>query len=264
MNREYIELVRQIEAQKAEIERLKTLESPRLNSVINDFLLIPGLVGFWPMSSVQRSTGNAYDVSGQGRTLTYNGNPTYNIHSNLTPYIDLDGTGDYLSRADEADLDVLGTETIYAAGVRGLTLGGWFWLDSVAADAALVSKQQNAVAANRSYNLTYVQANDRIELWLNGAQNAVIAAPGTGAWFFAVGKYVPSGNCYVFLDGIKSGAVAGPANLNNSNGPLEIGATFTGTVSFLDGRASLCFLSANALPDDLIEYLYHRSKTLFI
>ncbi|NJO31403.1 MAG: hypothetical protein HC874_30490 [Richelia sp. SL_2_1] len=75
------------------------------------------------MSSVQRSTGNVYDLSGQGRTLTYNGNPTFN-YTGLVPYVSLDGTGDFLSRADETDLDILGTETIYNSAVRGLTLGG--------------------------------------------------------------------------------------------------------------------------------------------
>ena len=121
MDKQYQDLVKQLTLLQRRVDNQVVPEkSPDL---ISPFLALPGLVGFWPMSSVQRSTGNAYDLSGQTRTLTYNGNPTYNINNDFAPYIRLDGTGDFLSRADETDLDILGTETIYASTVRGLTLG---------------------------------------------------------------------------------------------------------------------------------------------
>ena len=41
------------------------------------FLSLPGLRGLWSMSAIQ-SNGDAFDQSGNGRLLTYNGNPTYN------------------------------------------------------------------------------------------------------------------------------------------------------------------------------------------
>lgn len=48
-----MEMMRRLAGLEAEVGRLKTMETPHLNSGINDFLLLPGLVGFWPMSSVQ-------------------------------------------------------------------------------------------------------------------------------------------------------------------------------------------------------------------
>ena len=49
---------------------------------------LTGLRGFWPMSALA-SGGNAFDLSANVRTLTYNGNPTYDFDS-LAPYIRFD------------------------------------------------------------------------------------------------------------------------------------------------------------------------------
>ena len=38
----------------------------RLGMTISTFQNIPGLVGFWPMSGVQRSTGDTRDFGGGG------------------------------------------------------------------------------------------------------------------------------------------------------------------------------------------------------
>jgi len=267
MNRDYIELVRQIEAQRGEIERLKTLESPRLNSVINDFLLIPGLVGFWPMSSVQRSTGNAYDVSGQGRVLSYNGNPTYNIHNNLAPYIDFDGTGDYLSRADETDLDILGTETIYAAAVRGLTLGAWLNPQVLpgAGRADIIAKWEDTTP-DRSYRLSIDSTGAFQFLISDDGTNSDItmsAVQTVNSWYFVVGRFEPSAFVEVCVNGVWTQQATARASVNNGATAFTIGARSDGGREY-EGYASLCFLSANALPDALIEYLYQRSKPLFI
>ena len=78
------------------------------DTMVSRYQTLPGLFGVWPFSSVQRSTGNVADFGGQQRTWTYNGNPTFNLYNNLVPYAELDGTGDFFSRADETDLDILG------------------------------------------------------------------------------------------------------------------------------------------------------------
>src|SRR3990172_4789567 len=132
-----------------------------LGNVLASYMALPGLVGFWPMSSIQRSTGNAYDLSGQGRTLTYNGNPAYTYYNGLVPYIDLDGTGDYLSRSDETDLDITGAETIYTTGAAGLTIGCWAWFDVAGGTETAMSKwnptgnQASYLLWKRNGELTY-------------------------------------------------------------------------------------------------------------
>ena len=53
-----------------------------------------------------------------------------------------------------------------------------------------------------------------------------------------------------------------PASIFNSTNQLNIGAVVTGSI-LLNGRASLCFLSANALPDAYTNGLFQQSRILF-
>lgn len=241
------------------VEQLGILDSPI--DLISPFLALPGLVGFWPMSSVQRSTGNAYDLSGQGRTLTYNGNPTYNIYNNLVPYIDLDGTGDYLSRTDETDLDILGTETIYNSAVRGLTLGGWFWFDSltVSSNRHIIGKGIPGVDANPSYSMwVWTGSTTSINFWAIGASTGStgIICP-TGQWVFCVSRWIPSTSVKMWANSSTATSTSTiPASLNNSAYTFYI-------MDQIDGRASLCFLCANALSDTRISVLFEQTRGAF-
>lgn len=256
------DLVRQLAALQRQVDGLVRPEVGR--GLFTAFLDLPGLVGFWPMSSVQRSTGQAYDLSGQARHLTYNGNPTYNIYNDIVPYIDLDGTGDFLSRADETDLDILGTETIYASAVRGLTLGGWFWTDTAGVQQTFLAKFNAATTG--SYTLRMTAGNVALFLIVNStpAQDFVThtSAFTSGAWHFIAGRFMPSSEMALFHNGIKVSQASSSTAIQNSSDAFQVGAR-TGTVDPLDGRASLCFLCANALPDALISALFQQSRSLF-
>lgn len=232
--------------------------------VVAGFQALPGLVGFWPMSSVQRSTGNVYDLSGQGRTLTYSGNPTFN-YTGLVPYASLDGTGDYFTRADETDIDILGTETIYNSSVRGLTLGGWFYFNSLGSRRILISKSNDTT--NSSYWLELNSGNGVSFYIGNGvsfynANSANVIAVNT--WYHICGVYIPSTSVSVFLNGVKvTYSTSIPSTLLNSTFPFNIGTYNNTGLLPLSGRASLCFLSANALSNSIINGLYQRSRLLF-
>ncbi len=236
----------------------------RLGMTISTFQNIPGLVGFWPMSSVQRSTGDAYDLSGQGRTLTYNGNPTYNYYNDLVPYIDFDGS-DYLSRADETDLDITGTETIYNSSVRGITALGWIRCSNIANHNWFLVKGN--AAPNRAYDFSF-QAT--------GFLRALVSVDGTtyvlndsttllvdDEWTFATFKYVPgvSLGCYIngALDTENTASI--PASVYNNTLSLNVGAR-QGILNFT-GSMSLIALSANALSNAYINALYQQSRVLF-
>lgn len=236
----------------------------RWGMTIGSFLTIPGLVGFWPMSSVQRSTGNVYDLSGQNRTLAYNGNPTFSVHNALTPYIDLDGTGDYLSKTDETDLDVIGNETIFPSGSMGLTFGGWFWHDSIASTYGLMSKW--TAPGNLRASLLCTISGVPTVLFSTDGTNTVTAAHSlisTGAWYFMVARFVPGSFCSVYVNGTGAHTAIAITTLFNSSAPLVIGGFDAGGSGLLDGRASLCFMSACALQESLIISLFHQSRILF-
>lgn len=240
----------------------------RLGMTIDTFQNIPGLVGFWPMSGVQRSTGDARDFGHGGLDLSYNGNPTYNIYNDLVPYIDLDGTGDFFSHADTTDLDMLGTETIYASVVRGLTMGGWFWFDDAAppvSSEGLITKD-NAVAGGRSYSFQRNSGagNGRFGISVDGTAFSTVdtTALNNSQWYFLVGRFTPSTELAAFQNGTKTINVAAiPASIFNSPTALNIGA-FSGGL-LLDGRVTFPFLSANALPDAYINALFQQSRVLF-
>lgn len=241
----------------------------RFGNVVSSFQNIPGLVGFWPMSNPQRSTGNARDFGQGGLDLTYNGNPTYNYFEDFIPYLELDGTGDFLDRADETDLDVLGTETIYNSSVRGITIGGWFWTDTLISVDGLIGKW-DGTGDQRSYSLI------RNADFFNFRVNSTGISPGgnydsnasativTGRWYFVVGRFIPSISISIIVNGIAITKTSGspPAAIFNSTAAFEIGAV-EGGANFLPGRASLCFLSANALSDAFINGLFQQSRVLF-
>jgi len=190
-------LQREVVKELTDIERqVDMMARPEISSdLISPFMALPGLRGFWPTSSFNE-TGNAYDLSGQGRTLTYNGNPMYN-YDGLVPYIDLDGTGDYLSRADEAGLDILGTETYVAAAARGLTTGGWFYFNNaLGATEGMIAKWNSSLGNHRSYMLRRQAADGTIIFRVsdNGVGSRAAqstASPTATQWFFVVGRFDP-------------------------------------------------------------------------
>jgi len=245
----------------------------RWGNIVSSWSMLPGLVGLWPMSSVQRSTGNAYDISGQARTLTYNGNPTYNIYNNFVPYIDFDGAGDYLSRADETDLDILGNEAINAAAVQGLTFGCWANADAVAPSSfdGLIGKHLTT-GNQRSYCIHCFDANSKpyIAISSDGTAAAEIyaqstaVAPTAGIWYFWVARFLPSTELAFFENGVnvKSTVAGVPATLFNSTAAFEIGRRNVAGSEFT-GNVSLAFLSHQVFSNALINAMFQQSRILF-
>lgn len=240
----------------------------RWGNVISSFLEIPGLVGLWPMSSVQRSTGNCYDISGQGRTLTYNGNPVYD-YENLTPFISLDGTGDYLRRADETDLDITGTETIFPADKRGLTLGGWYRFDNSGNAEHILAK--DGAVGNRSYFLQKNNTdNPTFFVSVDGtALTSIISAETipVDTWTFIVGRFDPSTELKIFtsIGGVlvkEINTTSIPASIFNSTAGFNLGRRDNNT-NLMTGDASIQFLSANYLSDSIISGLFEQERILY-
>lgn len=235
----------------------------RWGNVISSYLLLPGLVGFWPMSTVARSTASAIDLSGQGWTLTRNGNVQFNLHNSIVPYAEFDGSGDSLSTANANDLDISGTETFYDN--KGLTMGGWFWNDGAGATGGLMGKWTES-GNQRSYLLLTLSDTFRFAISGNGTANTQFSHSSTfstGTWYFVVGKFEPSVMMSVFMNGEKASTTTSiPSSIFNGTSDFEIGS-YNALTQDLDGRATLCFLCAYALPDNLIFNLFEQSRLLF-
>jgi len=221
---------------------------------------LPGLRGLWPMSAFD-SAGNAQDLSGHGHHLTYNGNPVYG-YDGLAPYIELDGTGDYLSRTDEPDLDITGAESYVAS--PGLTLGGWYRFGAAPASMALMGKI--APPSDQSYHL-YITSDSHPTIYIYPDGSTSVAAHASAAigagWHFILGRFTPSTELSVYQSGVWHREITGiPASTHAGVASLTIGA-YAGGFAPLTGRASLCFLCASALSDAMITALWERGRLLF-
>lgn len=231
------------------------------------FLGLPGLRGFWPMTSVG-GTALAYDMSGQGRTLTFNGNPEYG-HADGVGYIDFDGTGDYLSLADASGLDITGTETYVASACRGLTIGGWFAPDSASASDMYMSKYNSVGSDQRSYLLWQSSGRPYFSISLDGTVGTRIDATApdavtTDQWQFIVGRFIPSTELSIHVNGVKTSLTSGVhASIHSGTAPLEIGSYNAGVGGPYDGKASRLFLEVMALDDDYLNALFQQTRRTY-
>jgi hypothetical protein len=232
-----------------------------------------GLRGFWPMSTFDEN-GDAYDLSGQFRTLTYNAGlynyPLYSMYD-LASFISFDGFTCYLERADEAGLDISGTEAYVYTPFRGLTLGCWAWFDDdgMLTTEHMLSKQNGPLNANSAYAL-YRTTTDAVRVSVCDGVNKdfVDTAPvASGAWHHFVGRWDPSTELSVFMDRVEyplGGSVV--AAIQNSNANFQIGGRDDGegsSVYNLDGKIALAFLCAAYLPDPVIFSIYEQTRSLF-
>lgn len=237
---------------------------PNLAEFSGQFTALPALRGLWFASNAD-NTGNVFDSTGQGRTLTRNGTPAIRMFTvtsfpALLPHYDLNGTTDFFSRADEAGLDVLGTEAYVAGDTRGLTMGGWFRADSLTGTPGLMGKQ-NATGAQRGYLLRIASSAVEGRVSVDGTAEVTVtgATLVASSWYFVVLRYTPSVDLSVFVNGTKAtNTTSIPANLFNNTAAFQIGAYNAGT-QFLQGRWVMSFLCAAALSDGFIIYLYNRS-----
>lgn len=271
MRRDILQLMQETGLTRRAVDNLDRPEKT-LNDAIAYLLALPALRACWPMSSVDYAVASrARDVSGQGYHLTDNNTPLFN-YDELAPYAEFDGVNQYLSRVDGGAAnwaDILGTETYIAAAARGLTLGGWFYIDqTTGADQGFITKVAGGAINTRSYALRYVNATQCANIAVIDAANALFqidsgSTMSFAAWHYVVGRFDPSTELAIFLDNEKTtNVVAIPAAIIDSTAAVAIGANAIPSV-YLDGRASLCFLCAAMLSDEIIMTLFEQTRALF-
>jgi len=238
--------------------------------VAAQFLRLPGLRGFWPMSSVDYTAASrAIDLSDQGNHLTDNNTVEFG-YDGLAPYVHFTAANnEYLSRADGGVgnwADIVGTEAYIENAYRGLTIGGWFYFETIAVATDTMAKW-GAVGADRSYLIQQRNTNDiRFAVASAGPVNHIIDSSNTisqNRWHFIVGRYVPSTSVDIFLDDVKTSLLAGvPAAIQDGAALFGIGSGARLT-SYVDGRASMCFLCATWLSDTALTSLFERTREMY-
>jgi hypothetical protein len=256
---------------KSDVDELATREQPSRimqawGNLVSTYLNLPGLRALWPMSSSNES-GNIFDISGQGRTLTRS--VVTNQYLGIVPTTFYIASGSrYLSRADEAGLRITGAETDKSTTVQGLTLGGWF-RPMIAGDGLLqyYSGKYNSTGNQRSYALAKSTANELVFIISgDGIATVSVRLPmiDWDVWHFFVGRFIPSTSLDVFVNGTwLSDTTSIPASIFASTANYNIGAVNNGTASFANMYASIQFLSAMQLSDDIISGLWHQGRKLF-
>jgi hypothetical protein len=246
-----IEMTRRLDRLERYLDDQKRF-GPAFKSVAADPFMFNRLHGWWTFGNNDNTT--IFDLSGMGRHLTMNGGVFSSTYNNNIAYLELDGSNDYASRADEAGLDITGA----------VCLGGWFWFDTANA-GRLIGKGNNTLA-NTAYLLTAASGPLPQFSISDGAtfdSVGAAASVSTLAWHFIVGRYTPSTEIAVFVDGVKATNTTGiNASIQNIAGAFTIGADFTPAV-FLDGRAALCFLCSSDLTDTVLRNFYERTKPIF-
>jgi len=228
---------------------------------ISMMLMFPQLRGLWPFSS---ATDSVFDVSGNGRTLTRNGSVSYSVDQ-LVPMAIFNGTDAYMSRADEAGLDITGGGAYVPTGLRGLTIGAWVNPDTVSTTQTAMGK--GTTGGQLGYFLRCLSsAQAEILISVDGTATTTVQSTGllvAGEWQFIVGRWEPSTELKIWLnDGTDSNTTSIPASIFNNTTAFQISG-FGGTLSLFDGNIALPFLCASVVPDLWINTLYQMTAPLF-
>lgn len=249
------ENVYELARQDKEIERFKCWDvGPTAGDAVSYHLSLPMLRAFWPMSSVDAGNG-AIDVSGQARHLTNGGAAGYSRTALDMPYATFTGgSTSYLTRADEAGLDVTGQ----------LTLGGWFYFNAV---TGVNFCGKTGASGSYAYGLQTSGSAAAMYVSTNGT-TVVSAVSSLGViqanrWHFIVGRYVPSTELAVYYDAVKTSNITSiPASINNSTAAFQIGGA-SALSQFMNGNAGLVFLCATSLSDTQINVLLNTTRLFF-
>lgn len=237
-----------------EIQAAIPAASPAM--VLAEYLALPELRALWPMSSVNEA-GNVLDASGQGRTLTNNGGAARFVTAAGMPFINFNGSNQYLSRADEAGLSITGA----------FTVGGWFNLNALDGSLRGLIAKDN-FAGQSSFRLAVNSSNVQFLVArlvdLSSYSQVLVSALPLQTWRFVVGRFTPSTELALFVNGAKStNTTSIVASMADSTVAFEIGRLATNNANIINGNVGLGFVCAAALSDATINRLYHYSRALF-
>lgn len=250
-----VDKINKLEKELSRVSAREVAYTP--GDILASFMLIPGLRGLWAMSSINESS-LIIDYSGQGRSMSSASASFATLDTGIS-YASFAGA-QYLSRADEAGIDITST----------LTFGGWFYHTN---NASVNESNMSKTGAPGQFAYGLVRLSTGIEYFYvssNGSNfpNVVSTETTLGAsWKFIVGRYNPSTELALFVNGIKyTNTVGVPASLFNSTAPLRIGAsTYSAPAAdYMTGRATMCFVSAYAyVSDEVINRLFRISRGYF-
>lgn len=167
----------------------------------------------------------------------------------MAPYTAYNGSTNYSYRPSEG-----------LKGTSGMTVGGWFQMTS---GDTLMGVW--AASANQCWRLFVNSSTPTFYVSSTGANSFSVASVAitAGQWYFVVGRYTPSVEISIFLNGVKyTNTTSIPASLFNASANFAIGSNSGGT-ELLTGKASFCFVSHEPLSDDYLTILFNLGRSIF-
>lgn len=222
------------------------------------FIELPGLAGYYPMG-VRNGVGHAVEHSGTGTNLLQTGTCPTGYDGNA--FVQLGNGTNFLGAVTV--YGIIGTEAWIDASLRGLTIGGWFMLDtSPTTQTGLVSK--DVASPNRGYVLGLTSSN---LAFFNVSGDGLTSLSITGTaltvsqWHFVAGRFSPSVELAVFVDSIKSvNTTSIPSSCFVSSQQFEVGRYFAQDARITHAKARDVFICASALSDDLLEQIRDATR----
>lgn len=204
------------------------------------------LVGYWTMDD---SSGNATDTSGNSITLTNSGTATY-AAGKFSNSVDVNGSSQHLYSADNSDLSITGQ----------VTLSAWVNPDTVTGTQTIAGKWDGA---NESYLLSLNGSAVRMSIDASGnyAETAS-GALATGSYQHVVGVYDnAAATVSIYVNGVKkSVTVTGtlPTSIADDAGRFSVGAedSTSGTSNYFNGKVDDLRLYSRALNANEVAALF--------
>lgn len=204
------------------------------------------LVGYWTMND---SSGNATDSSGNSITLTNSGTATY-AAGKFSNSVDVNGSSQHLYSADNSDLSITGQ----------VTLSAWVNPDTVTGTQTIAGKWDGA---NESYLLSLNGSAVRMSIDASGNYaETTSGALTTGSYQHVVGVYDSSAaTVSIFVNGVKkSVTVTGtiPTSIADDAGRFSVGAedSTSGTTNYFNGKVDDLRLYSRALNANEVAALF--------
>lgn len=250
---------------------------PGVGSLVSSFSMIPGLRGLW-LPGMMDEVGDLYDQSGQSRKLSHTGSNSMAeviVGSQYMVAQQVYAGTSWHSRAHEAGMNCLGTETQVAAAVRGMTCGGWFQFAVGSAPSSttyeLISK--NAAGSNRgprlfcngASGLTFNVSNtgsavsDQIAAAASSPGNPVLE----NTWYYVVGRFITQDSISICVNGTITKTASATSSLFACTSPFAIGVLGNLVSNPLKGSWAAAFWAAAIMSDQMIQHIFNQTRALF-
>lgn len=241
--------------------------------------ILPGLRGLWTTSTVD-SNGDTIDHCPLSNDMIAQGGPLEYGLDNYAPHVILDGSTQYLRAGYSAEFDITGNESYISSEDQGMTVGGWFKMTASASGYQVIMGRDGG-PGNEAWLLertpSFLGEGPFFAIYDGGyTGTAISTAIPVGDWAFIVGRYARNGTLTsgspqpevtVYLnDTINTvGHPTGVTSIPTPSEPITIGAAdFGGSPSsHIPCNASLCFITATALSNTIIEEVYAQTRGLF-